>query len=322
MAGVGDRGAVRVALGAERRAVAAGTDLARFRALAALDAAGAADHGQRVLVAELARTGGLADPLAGPAAVTPSHVLSDPAPAIVVCCFGGLRVSRDGQPLDLASIKPRARSLLRLLAVHPGRALHRDAIVEALWPEHDPAAGTRSLQVAVSSLRQLLEPGVGRGCSAFIVRQGDGYLLAMPPGSTSDVAMFTDAMGVGRDHLRRGHAQEAADAFRQAIDVYTGELVPEEGAAEWVVKQRHRMQMDAADAAGALGEGAAALGDIAGAIYWFEHCLAIDAYRDGVWRRLVELAQQGGDRATASEARRRYRAMLKDLDLPGSDLSG
>ena len=249
-------------------------------------------------------------------------MLSDPAPAIVVCCFGGLRVSRDGQPLDLASIKPRARSLLRLLAVHPGRALHRDAIVEALWPEHDPAAGTRSLQVAVSSLRQLLEPGVGRGCSAFIVRQGDGYLLAMPPGSTSDVAMFTDAMGVGRDHLRRGHAPEAADAFRQAIDVYTGELVPEEGAAEWVVKQRHRTQMDAADAAGALGEEAAALGDIAGAIHWFEHCLAIDAYRDGVWRRLVELAQQGGDRATASEARRRYRAMLKDLDLPGSDLSG
>jgi DNA-binding SARP family transcriptional activator len=233
-----------------------------------------------------------------------------------------LRVSRGGQALDLASIKPRARSLLRLLAVHPGHALHRDAIVEALWPEHELAAGTRSLQVAVSSLRQLLEPGVGRGGSAFIVRQGDGYLLALPPGSSSDVAMFTDAMNVGRDHLRRGHAQESADAFRQAIDLYTGELVPEEGAAEWVVKQRHRTQMDAADAAGALGEGAAALGDIPAAIHWFEHCLAIDAYRDGVWRRLVEVAQQGGDRATAFDARRRYRAMLNDLDLPGSDLPG
>jgi DNA-binding SARP family transcriptional activator len=327
MARAGRPDARRASQIAERRAVSVGSDLARVRALRALEVAGGADNGQRELLAELASTTGVVIPerAALPPVVPsagPTAMSGEAAPPTEFRCFGGLSVWRDGRALDLTSVKPRVRSLLRLLAMHSGRVLHRDAIVEALWPEHDLAAGTRSLQVAVSSLRQLLEPGVARGCSVFLVREGDGYLLAVPPGSSSDVGLFAEAMATARDQLRRGHHEDAAVAFRRAVDIYSGELLPEEGATEWVVKERHRTQMDAADAAAALAEHDAKTGDLTDAIRWFERSLIIDAYRDGIWRRLIALYLEQGDRAAASAARRRYRAMLRELDLGGADGSG
>jgi DNA-binding SARP family transcriptional activator len=310
----GVAGAVDAARAAERRAVAGACDLARLRALAALQLAGAADAGQAALLDELARLGGvIATPGGLPSRSAP------PTPPTAFCCFGGLVVTRGGEPVDLSGVKPRARSLLRLLAIHPGRSLHREAIVEALWPEHEPVAGTRLLQVAVSALRQHLEPGVARGCSAFVVRDGDGYRLALPDGSTSDVAAFSEAMAAGRECLRARQPGPAAAAMTRALDLYAGDLFPEEGAAEWVVKERHRLQMDAADAAAALGDLAADAADLSGAVRRFEQCVAIDPYRDHAWRRLIELAERSGDRVAASAARRRYRAMLADLDIPDAD---
>ena len=73
--------------------------------------------------------------------------------------FGRFEVIIHGVSLDLSALKPRVRTLLRLLAVQGGRPLHREVIVAALWPEADADSGARNLHVAVSSLRQTLEPG-------------------------------------------------------------------------------------------------------------------------------------------------------------------
>ena len=65
--------------------------------------------------------------------------------------------------LHPAAVKPRVRSLMRLLALHGGDAVHRERVIECLWPdEGDLRTGLKNLQVAISSLRQLVEPGVGR----------------------------------------------------------------------------------------------------------------------------------------------------------------
>ncbi|HET9441904.1 MAG TPA: winged helix-turn-helix domain-containing protein, partial [Acidimicrobiales bacterium] len=105
-----------------------------------------------------------------------------------VRCFGPLAVEIGGRPVDLRSIKPRVRSLLRLLAMEAGRPVHRDRLVDSLWPgEADSRVGTRNLQVAISALRQHLEPGVARGAAALVVREGDTYRLNVA-GDALDVA--------------------------------------------------------------------------------------------------------------------------------------
>ena len=132
-----------------------------------------------------------------PEALPPSAAIEasrPPGPTLELRCFGRLQATVDGQVIDLAAVKPRVRSLLRLLGAQAGEPVHREVVCEALWPETDPATGLRNLQVAVSSLRRLLEPGVSRGGGAIVVRDGDSYRLALP----------------GALHVRRHHVPAAA----------------------------------------------------------------------------------------------------------------
>src|SRR6185436_6297458 len=98
----------------------------------------------------------------GAPAVRPRRVVIARAgadrPPLRILCLGGFTMSVGDRPVDLGEVKPRARALLRFLALHAGMWVHREVITEALWPEGDRDAPARSLQVGLSTLRRLLDP--------------------------------------------------------------------------------------------------------------------------------------------------------------------
>ncbi|GAB3805342.1 hypothetical protein GCM10027605_31160 [Micromonospora zhanjiangensis] len=108
----------------------------------------------------------------------PSGSAADGAP-LTVRCFGGFLVCLHGEPLNWSPLRPRARAVARILALHAGRAVHRDRLLDALWPDTDPATATRTLHVALSSLRRFLDTRlpVGDGDAAA---PGRGRLPAGP----------------------------------------------------------------------------------------------------------------------------------------------
>ncbi len=71
-------------------------------------------------------------------------------------CLGGFSLVVAGRQVDESAAKPMERALLHLLAMRAGEQVHREALVEALWPEAERDAGLHRLQVAISSLRRLL----------------------------------------------------------------------------------------------------------------------------------------------------------------------
>ena len=93
-----------------------------------------------------------------------------------------------------------------LLALHQGRPQHRELLIEALWPEATLSSGVRSLQVAVSSIRQCL--AVGGVMGDPIRRQGDAYELVLP-GAVVDVTAFERTIEESR-HLRPGRRADGA----------------------------------------------------------------------------------------------------------------
>src|SRR5690606_38442813 len=115
-------------------------------------------------------------------------------PPVELRCFGVFDLRVRGVTPALNQVRPRAREVLRLLAVHAGRPVHREALLDTLWPSLDPAAATHNLHVAVSSLRTTLEPGVSRGGSSLLLRQDDRYALVLPEGSRFDLATFDDCL--------------------------------------------------------------------------------------------------------------------------------
>lgn len=252
-----------------------------------------------------------------PSILGPGSVESPAAPpppaSVTLRCFGRFALGRDGVQVDLSGVKPKARSLLRLLAMHAGRPVHREQLIDALWPGSDPAAATRCLQVAVSSLRRALDPDGGR--APLLVRDGDAYRLAVPTGADVDLTSFERPLAQGRASRAAGDPQAAAACLRAALEAYAGELLPEEGPAEWVVKERDRYRMEAADAAANLAELLLELDEPEEAAVTCERGIRLDRYRDELWRLLVEASRRAGNVAAGSRAQAGYDAMLADLGL-------
>lgn len=235
-------------------------------------------------------------------------------PVIDLRCFGQLSATVDGHPIDLTAVKPRVRSLLRLLGAQGGAPVHREVICEALWPEADPMTGLRNLQVAVSSLRRLLEPGVSRGGGALVVRDADSYRLALPGASTCDVITYRSLLARARETAASEPSAAAAD-FATAASMLRVGLLPEEGPVEWAEAIRERCRADAAGTGLQLAERAVLAGDPAAAAAICTETVTVDRYLDPAWRLLIAAQEQGGEYAGAAQARRRYDDVLKELGV-------
>ncbi|MQA15090.1 MAG: AAA family ATPase [Pseudonocardiaceae bacterium] len=229
---------------------------------------------------------------------------------IVLRCFGRFSLAVDGCEVDLSALRPRARAALRLLALHAGRAVHEEVLLDALWPDLPPAAGKRNLQVTISSVRAVLEPGRSRGAPSMLQRRGEAYLLDLPDDADADILTFSRSLA--RSRAASSPAQAGA-ALRAALAACDGELLPEDGPAEWVVPERERLRAGLAEAATSLAGLALADGDAAGAAQAAQTAIRADGFHDAAWRLLIEACEQAGDLAAAHRARHGYQAALAEL---------
>jgi DNA-binding SARP family transcriptional activator len=228
-------------------------------------------------------------------------------PRFAVRCLGGLRLSLHGHETDLRAVTPRARSLLRLLALHEGRPAHREVLMESLWPGGDPVSGGRNLQVLISSLRQAIEPGRERGDDSLVARDGDAYRLALPSGSEIDLTAFRRALAEARAET---DPRLGAAAYARALQLYVGELFPEEGPAEWVIDPREQLLEEAVEAARGLAESLLALGNPLAAARACRRGLALERRDASLWRLCVAAYEAAGDSRSADRTRERQRRAL------------
>jgi DNA-binding SARP family transcriptional activator len=269
-------------------------------------------------VIDLAQVVGSRGPLAP--ATGEQHSVTAPArangpPPSRLRCFGGLELAIHGRLVDLRSLKPRARALLRVLALHAGRPVHREAILAALWPDTDGETGTRNLHVTLSALRNALEPEAARNEWTLIVRDGDAYVLRLGDDADVDLWQFDRYLSEAATARAAGDNRRAIAALEQALWLHEAELLPEEGPAEWVVGERERYRVRATEAAKSLVELLVRIGDRAAAVIACARGLHIDRYQDALWRMLIAIHQENGDPAAAAHARRRYDAVLAELGL-------
>ena len=246
----------------------------------------------------------------------------DSAVRLRLWCLGGFRIEIDGAEVDCGVARPKTRSLLRLLALHAGSRVHREVLLDSLWPDLSPAAGLRNLHVTLCRLRRLLEPGAGRGNSTLLTRDGEAYGLAVAnsfPGALGHVGFVNDVREFDRLAVASLRSRETVemyvDTLREAHGWYGGDLLPEEGPAEWVAGERDRLRAQAARVCAALAEAELRLGRPDSSVAAAELGLRLDAFQDHAWRVLVAARQQTGDPAAAEQTRRRYDRMLRSLSL-------
>jgi predicted ATPase len=154
---------------------------------------------------------------------------------VSVTLLGGFAAAVDGMPVaELGWRLKKARELVKLLALAPGHRLHREQAVELLWPEREPAAASNNLNQAVFVARRALDTG------AIEVREDALVLVA-------DVD--TDRLALAAEEARR---VRTAGAYRAALSLYTGELLPENRYDDWAAERREELAELAEELAGEL----------------------------------------------------------------------
>jgi DNA-binding SARP family transcriptional activator len=241
-----------------------------------------------------------------PATPGPPTTVVPAGPPVRVRCLGGFGLEIGGTALDLAPLRPLARTVLRMLAVHPD-GVHRERLVDALWPDAELAVGTRRLQVAVSSIRQLLDTA---GLPGAVPRDGEVYRLTLPPGSSVDVLDFEADLRAADRADRTGDRPTALAARETAVSGYGGDLLPEEGSAEWVLADRDRLRAAAAQAASRVAEDHP---EQQAVIRAARRSVEIDPFQDRPWVLLADAFESVGDRSAAARARRDHERILQEL---------
>jgi DNA-binding SARP family transcriptional activator len=153
--------------------------------------------------------------------------------------LGGFRVSVGSRSIGEQEWHLRkAGSLLKVLALSPGHRLHREQAMELLWPDLDPKAALNNLHYALHVARRTLEPPALDSSSAtsrYVRLRGEQITLCPDSPLWVDVEAFQEAASAAR------HAMDL-QAFRVAIDLYAGELLPEDRYEAWVEERRAQLK--------------------------------------------------------------------------------
>src|SRR5205823_5882868 len=129
----------------------------------------------------------------------------------------------------------KAASLLKLLALAPGHTLHREQLVEWLWPDLGPDAARNNLKYALHVARRTLAPDPPAGGSTGVVHVEQDQLVLRPPDRLwVDVGCFKAAAAAARG------SQDPAD-YHAAIGLYAGDLLPEDRYEDWAAEPRETL---------------------------------------------------------------------------------
>ncbi len=150
---------------------------------------------------------------------------------VQVRLLGRFEVAVDGEPVPARAWRRQSASrLVALLALQPSYRLHREQVIDALWPDLPPDTAASRLHSACHYARTALG-----GREAVVVARGSVALL---PGADVevDVAHFEAAVSAA---LEQGTPQAAA----AAAALHPGPLLPDDLYEPWTEEPRARLRL-------------------------------------------------------------------------------
>jgi DNA-binding SARP family transcriptional activator len=221
--------------------------------------------------------------------------------------LGGFRAERGALTVpDGAWHRRSAKRLTKLLAAHPAHSLHREQILEILWPDVDMGSSLNSFGKALHAARRAFEPDrPARDNSAYLRLKDD--VLTLDP----------DLVVVDADDFewlaKRALTTEAPAAYEVALAAYPGELLPEDLYEDWCQARRRQLAELHVFVLTGLAEVLERGGAYARAVEHLRRVLQDDPTREDVYRRLMRLYVEMGARGLAIRQFEICRTVLREV---------
>ena len=147
--------------------------------------------------------------------------------------LGSFRVSVGSQTIEQNQWRLRkAASVVKLLAIAPRHRLHREQVMNLLWPDLGKQAASNNLRRVLHFARRALDPAAG---SRYLASQDESLVLC-PGGS-----LWVDVEGFQEAAVMARRSRDPA-AYRAAIELYAGELLPDDRYEEWAESRRQELR--------------------------------------------------------------------------------
>ncbi|MEU3269996.1 BTAD domain-containing putative transcriptional regulator [Saccharomonospora sp. NPDC006951] len=219
--------------------------------------------------------------------------------------LGEFAVESNGDRIDARRWRLRkARLLVIALALEPAQRLHRDKVLERLWPGVDPSSANHNLHQALYVARKAI------GESGILTVRDENVLLNAGGEVAVDVVEFERAAEAA---LVTGDERD----LRAALAAYRGDLAPDLAYTDWLEGRR----ASARETWHAVLLRMAGL-KLAGAAFdeanlYFTRVLSADPYNEAAVRGTMSVLAATG---RVPEALARYERLRDDLrELSGAD---
>jgi DNA-binding SARP family transcriptional activator len=192
--------------------------------------------------------------------------------------LGEFRAEVGGQPVpEQRWHRRKARSLVKLLALAPRHRLHREQLMDILWPGLQPDAAGANLRKAVHFARQAI--------GADALRSRDGGVWLEPDGLWVDADAFQAAIAAG-------------DAVG-ALGLFRGDLLPDDRFEPWAEERRELFRIQLLRLALRLAAELEQAEELGRASPVLERVIELDALNEEAHLRLARVQAKAGHRHLA-----------------------
>jgi DNA-binding SARP family transcriptional activator len=235
------------------------------------------------------------------------------APRVVVNDLGRVTITVGGVEKAGQEVRRKVLALLCYLLTRPRFSATREEVMEAMWPDMDPAAAINSLNQSVYFLRRVFEPEYSEDTSAGYVRQ-DSDLLWL------DTALIESqsgqCAGLVAEHERTHSVSTVLDLSHAYRERFALDFMYEEWAADFrdwlhvsclrVIEAQVRAFLDAGDYESGLGMA--------------RRAVRTDPRNEDLEVSLLRLLRGSGAHAAAAEQYEHYVTVLRrDLGIEPAD---
>ena len=214
-------------------------------------------------------------------------------PGLHINLLGGFRLTSHGNLIPGLESQ-RLQGLLAYLLLNRASPLSRQQVAFLFWPETNESQARTNLRHLLHRLHS-----VWPEASRYVLTDGQSLAWNMDAPFVLDVAEFERA--------------KAAEAWHQAVDLYTGDLLPD-FYQDWTVVERERLGQDYINVLEQYVESLNSDGHYGESIQACQRLLHRDPLREETYRQLMRLYASRGELTSVLQT---YEACL---DVLGRDL--
>jgi DNA-binding SARP family transcriptional activator len=234
---------------------------------------------------------------------------------LTVQVLGGFTVTHNGTPVPSSAWQSKvARDLFKMLAVNRGRPIPRDVLIDRLWPGEAGDKANNRLSVALSTIRNIVDPDRLHSPDHILVADRDSVAFDLSHISI-DVERFLADVDRGRALIRQSSRDQGLALLRLAEALYLGDLLEEQPYADWAVALREEALTSYLSIAAILAEADTHVGDYESASSRYLRMLERDPYNEHAHLGAIRSLRAAGHHGPAQRLYRNYVAKMAEIDV-------